>query len=82
LGLIIDCVLFFFLALFVIILYNPKHLWLSGIGALVVIIAYGWMMYELFFYTYELESYIKIHMIPAALAGFLGRKFFKHKFSK
>lgn len=81
-GLIIDCVLFFFLALFVIVLYNPKHPWIFGIAALVVIVAYGWMMYELFFYTYDLEYYIKIHTIPAALAGFLGRKFFKHKYSK
>lgn len=79
-GIFIDCVLFFLLSLLIVFLYNPRYPWFFGIMALVILAAYGWLMYELFFYTYELGSYIKIHTIPAALAGFLGRKFFKHKY--
>jgi hypothetical protein len=60
----------------------PRHPWISGILSIVILVGYGWFMYEFFFYTYELESYIKIHAIPAAVAGFLGRKFFKHKYGK
>jgi hypothetical protein len=66
----------------IIVFFNPRHPWFFGMASLIVVVVYGWIMYELFFYMYDLEVYIKVHTIPAALAGFLGRKFFKHKYIK